>query len=233
MERAAVDSAAVRIVAFAEPTPVRQSQRVVSGTSAPPAKGEIEASPADALLGDLQLRLWMAAYQAGRLDGFDRLYGAVAPPLRRYLITLTRDAAIADDLLQEAFLQVHRYRHTYDRDRPVRPWVFAIARHVFMMYARATRRRLARVGSMPDNLDLPIPPEVEGLADRILVRSALEQIGRERREALLLHHVWGFSFREIAGILGITGVAAKLRSSRGMADLRHLIGDQKVETPNG
>jgi DNA-directed RNA polymerase specialized sigma24 family protein len=63
----------------------------------------------------------------------------------------------------------------------------------------------------------------------MLVRSALEQIGPERREALLLHHVWGFSFREIAGILGITGAAAKLRSSRGMADLHRLIGHSGEE----
>jgi RNA polymerase sigma-70 factor (ECF subfamily) len=125
---------------------------------------------------------------------------------------------------------VHRSRHTYDIDQPPRPWVFAIARHVFLMHARATRRRLTRVGSMPDDVDMPVPPEVEGLADRILVRGALEQIGPDRREALLLHHVWGFSFREIAGILGITDAAAKLRSSRGMADLRLLLRDDRLES---
>jgi hypothetical protein len=39
-------------------------------------------------------------------------------------------------------------------------------------------------------------------------------------EALLLHHEWGFSFEEIAGMLGITAAAARARASRGMADLR-------------
>jgi hypothetical protein len=38
----------------------------------------------------------------------------------------------------------------------------------------------------------------------------------DRREALLLHHVWGFSFAEIGQLLGIRPGAAKLRSSRGM-----------------
>jgi RNA polymerase sigma-70 factor (ECF subfamily) len=80
---------------------------------------------------------------------------------------------------------------------------------------------------------MPVPPDVEGLADRMLVRGALEQLGPERREALLLHHVWGFSFREIAGILGITEAAAKLRSSRGMADLRDLLSDDGLEATNG
>jgi RNA polymerase sigma-70 factor (ECF subfamily) len=213
----------VRIAVLAEPTPVGQSGRAVTGTTLPPLQADVDVPRAEVAPGDEQLRVWMAAYQAGRIDGFDRLYAALAPPLRRYLGILTRDATMADDLLQEAFLQVHRSRHTYDVDQPLRPWVFAIARHVFLMHARATRRRLARVGSMPDDVDMPVPPEVEGLADRMLVRGALEQIGAERRESLLLHHVWGFSFREIAGILGITDAAAKLRSSRGMADLRHLL----------
>jgi RNA polymerase sigma-70 factor (ECF subfamily) len=223
----------MRITVLAEPTRVRQSDWSVTGTIPLPVRVDVDAPSSDASQDDGQLRVWMAGYQAGRLDGFERLYAAVAPPLRRYLVMLTRDAAIADDLLQEAFLQVHRSRHTYDVDQPVRPWVFAIARHVFLMHARATRRRLARVGSMPDDVDTPVPPEVEGLADRMLVRGALEQIGPERREALLLHHVWGFSFREIAGILGITEAAAKLRSSRGMADLRHLLRDDGLETTDG
>lgn len=42
----------------------------------------------------------------------------------------------------------------------------------------------------------------------------------DRREALLLHHAWGFSFAEIGQLLGIRADAAKLRFSRGMADLR-------------
>ena len=45
----------------------------------------------------------------------------------------------------------------------------------------------------------------------------------DRREALLLHHVWGFSFAEIGQMLGIRADAAKLRSSRGMSDLRGLL----------
>lgn len=233
MELAAADPRASRIAVLAEPAPVVQSGRVVTGTVPLSVRGHADAPSADATPDDEQLRGWMADYQAGGLDGFERLYAAIAPPLRRYLAMLTRDAAVADDLLQEAFLQIHRSRHTYDIDRALRPWVFAIARHVFQMNARATRRRLARVGSMPANLDLPVPSELEGLADRMLVRGALEQIGCERREALLLHHVWGFSFREIAGILAITEAAARLRSSRGMADLRRVVGDDGQETTDG
>jgi RNA polymerase sigma-70 factor, ECF subfamily len=178
-----------------------------------------------ARLEDAELRGWMVDYQAGRLEAFDRMYAAIAGPLRRYLTALSRDAAEAQDLLQEAFLQIHRSRHTYDRDQPLLPWVFAISRHVYLMSLRSARRRPLRGAENVEETELPVPPEVDGLADRLELRAAVARIGPDRREAMLLHHVWGFRFREIAAIQGVTESAAKLRSSRGMAELRRTLED--------
>ena len=168
-----------------------------------------------------ELRRLMTTYQAGSLEAFERVYAALAGPLRGYLLALTRNHARAEDLVQEAFLQVHRSRHTYRPDLPVRPWVFAIARHVWMMDQRARARRPAATEELPD---VPVIPEMEALGDRDALRRALSAVLPDRREALLLHHVWGFSFGEIGQLLGIRADAAKLRSSRGMADLRARLG---------
>src|SRR5262245_56447614 len=84
----------------------------------------------------------MQGYLGGRIDAFDGLYDALAGRLRGYLLSLCRDAALADDLLQETFVQMHRSRRTYEPGRPVTPWVFAIARHVYLM--NRTRRPAAR-----------------------------------------------------------------------------------------
>ena len=167
-----------------------------------------------------ELRQLMTAYQAGSLHAFERLYGALAPPLLAYLASLCRDRTHAQDLLQETFLQIHRSRRTYRPDLPVRPWVFTIARHVWLMDRRTRARRPVSDHALPE---LPIPPEVEGLAERDRLRRALASLLPDRREALLLHHVWGFSFAEIGQLLGIRADAAKLRSSRAMGDLRRLL----------
>jgi RNA polymerase sigma-70 factor, ECF subfamily len=164
----------------------------------------------------------MTAYQAGSLAAFDQLYAAVAAPLLSYLVSLCRDRAQAQDLLQEAFLQIHRSRRAYRPGLPVRPWVFTIARHVWLMDVRTRGRRPQAAAELPD---LPVPAEVDGLAARDTVRRALAALLPDRREALLLHHVWGFSFAEIGRLLGIRADAAKLRSSRGMSDLRRALGD--------
>jgi RNA polymerase sigma-70 factor (ECF subfamily) len=172
----------------------------------------------------------MCEYQSGRFDAFDEIYAAIAPALRRYLLSQARDAAKADDLVQETFLQMHRARHTFDPALPLMPWVMAIARHVWLMDRRAISRR----PWAPDDvtqMELPVRAEAAALADRAEVRRALGQVAPARREAVIQHHLLGLSFKEIADRAGIAETAAKLRSSRGMAQLRALLkGSPKAET---
>lgn len=169
----------------------------------------------------------MVAYQRGDEPAFESLYGELAGPVRGFLASLTRDLGRAEDLLQETFFHVHRARHTYDPDRSAKAWVYAIAHNVFLMACRSDRRRGRNEEPGGDDLpDLPVPAEAESLADRDLVRRALGRLPVDRREALLLHHVEGLSFREVGAVLGISTMAAKLRSHRAMAQLRALLSGE-------
>ncbi len=169
---------------------------------------------------DEALRDLMVKYQKGSLEAFRELYARLASELRRYVRFLTRGTDAADDLLQEAFLQLHRSRAAYNPAYAVRPWMFGLARNVCLMNRRATRR-WANIHTMGDDLpDVPVPAEVERLADAEVVRRCLAELPADHAEALTLHHVWGFSFDEIAGMLGVSAVAARARASRGMARLR-------------
>jgi len=169
---------------------------------------------------DESLRDLMVEYQKGSLDAFRELYAHLAPDLRRYVRFLTRGSDAFDDLLQEAFLQLHRSRAAYNAAYPVRPWMFGLARNVCLMDRRATRRRANIHAVVSDLPDVPVPAEVERLADADVIRQCMAQLPADHAEALTLHHVWGFSFDEIAGLLGVTAVAARARASRGMARLR-------------
>jgi RNA polymerase sigma-70 factor (ECF subfamily) len=103
----------------------------------------------------------------------------------------------------------------------VKPWVFGIARYVYLMDRRSKMRKAKFETTAKDDLpELPVASLAEGLPVTDELRHALSEVPDDRREALLLHHVWGFSFREIGGMLGISERAAKLRSFRGIQDLR-------------
>jgi RNA polymerase sigma-70 factor, ECF subfamily len=170
-----------------------------------------------------QLRALMVRYQGGEADAFDALYAQLGPTLRRYLLALARDAQRADDLLQDTFLQIHRSRRTYNPARPVRPWAFAVARHVWLMDQRTRRRKAPPSIDLDAVPELPVPAAAEGLVHQDALRRALAQVPPDRAEALLLHHVWGFDFEEIGKMLGIRAGAARVRASRAMTALRGLL----------
>lgn len=166
----------------------------------------------------------MIAYQRGELEAFEELFAALAVNVRNYLASMTRNLDQAEDLTQETFLQVHRSRRTYLPPRPVKPWIFGIARYVYLMDRRARGRRSRHEVSPRERLpELPVEGLAEDLPLTDALAGALDQLPEDRREAVLLHHVWGFSFREIGSMLGITERAAKLRSFRGVQALRHMI----------
>jgi RNA polymerase sigma-70 factor, ECF subfamily len=175
---------------------------------------------------DQRLRDLMVAYQDGVYGAFEELYAALLGPVRGWLTAATRDRTRAEDLAQETFLQMHRARRTYDPAYPVMPWAMAIARHVYLMDRRTASRRPRYVGE-EDAPERSARPDVERRLGGEPVRDALKRLTPDQRDAILMHHVGGWSFREIARRLGIRETAAKLRSSRGMAKLRdHLEKDR-------
>ena len=180
--------------------------------------GDDEQPPIDGLQ-DL-----MARYQAGEEAAFGEIYGLLARSVRAYLRTLVPAGTDVEDLVQNAFLELHRARRTYLPGQPVRPWVFAIARHVGLMARRTAGRRARREIQPVDELpEISILPRAAGAVDRVALGHALRRLAEPGREAVWLHHVAGFSFREIAAVQGISITAAKVRAHRALSVLRSLL----------
>ena len=161
----------------------------------------------------------MVAYQGGDRAAVERLYALLCNDVQSYFAGACRDRRVTDDLVQDTFLEMHRSRQTYSPPLPVRPWIFGIARNVL---ARA--RRAAKYQGVQSSGDLeaesvlatPCTPAI----DAVDLENAISRLPNTTREPWLLHHVFGFSFHSIAERLGITVMAAKLRSSRASRALR-------------
>ena len=169
----------------------------------------------------------MIEYQRGSMNAFTTLYGEMAPKLRRFIAVLVRDYSVAEDLVQETFLQIHRARHTYTPPRPVRPWAYAIARHVALMHLRSKKRRLAREFAWEVDYDcLGARPEGDAIPERLTLHRELSALRPDNGITVYLHHVLGFEFNEISEIMGISKSAAKVRSHRALKRLRGAIQAQ-------
>ncbi len=105
----------------------------------------------------------------------------------------------------------------------MRPWIYAITRHVALMHLRSMRRRKEMLPD-EDLPEIPVPPEVDQLADRATVQRLLGTLPRAAQEVLILHHLLGLSFEEVGQVLGIAQGTAKVRSHRALKKIReHLV----------
>src|ERR1700740_1692513 len=130
----------------------------------------------------------MIRYQDGSLEAFQEIYAQLAPGVHRYLSHLAGRSEIADDLLQETFLQMHRSRAAYNSTYPVKPWVFGLARNVFLMNRRAARRWAKVHESREDLPDFPVLPEADRLGSQDETRRCILPLFPDQGEDVLLSH---------------------------------------------
>jgi RNA polymerase sigma-70 factor, ECF subfamily len=176
----------------------------------------------------------MAQYCDGDAGAFRALYAAVAPRLHGYLLRMARERALADDLLQQTFLKVHRARAAYIRGADPLPWLYAIAHRTFLDEARRTKRAVVQVAAEEQLPEVPagITGQTDGQrdeprADPALARAALAALAElpaQQREAVVLTKLDGKSVAEAAEIAGTTPGAMKVRAHRGYVALRKALG---------
>src|SRR6185312_8105030 len=84
----------------------------------------------------------MDRYACGDDAAFSELYDLLAPRLTAFLARRTRDDALATDLVQQTFLQMHASRRHFSEGADVMPWAFAIARRLLIDVVRKSGREL-------------------------------------------------------------------------------------------
>jgi RNA polymerase sigma factor (sigma-70 family) len=179
---------------------------------------------------EAQWRLWMIGAQSGDAASYELLLCGLLPPLRAYARRRGVSDEVAEDLVQNVLLSIHRARHTYRPERPFGPWLWSIARNALVDAHRARAVREAREGELPHgpaSLDLLIGSGDSldaGVLRRDLER-ALLQLPERQREAVHLLHIEGLSAKEAAQRAGTTAGAVKVRAHRGYRALRRLLGD--------
>ena len=174
---------------------------------------------------DERLMRLMKLYQDGDGEVLAEIYGIIAPGLVNYLYRRCGDRALAEDLLQEVFLRVHKVRHTYLTDRPVKPWIYAIARHVCIDALRKKgRRREVGCEEAANDSAAARPYGDRGPAYGMdEIERALENLPTAQREAMMLTKISGLSIREASAVLGISEGAVKVKVHRAVKTVHRLL----------
>ena len=152
------------------------------------------------------------------------------PRLRRFAYALSRDAADADDLVQQTVLKALAGRESFRPGTNFAGWLFRIQRNEFISELRRTRLIVDVFDEVATTLSVA-PRQEGGLILREFL-GAFRQLPRGSRQALLLAQLEGLSYQQIADHAGIAQGTVKSRISRGRATLARLLDrpepDQQV-----
>ena len=170
----------------------------------------------DAILDDA-----MDHYATGDDAAFAIVYDRLAPRLTSFLVERTRDRALAEDLTQQTFLQMHCARETYVTGAPVAPWAFAIARRLVIDAFRKRQREVIDADASSELRD-DDDPERRLLTSRHVahIADALAGLPASQRRAFALLKLEGRSLAEAAVAMGKSVLAVKLCAHRAYVSVR-------------
>ena len=175
----------------------------------------------------------MARVQAGDHGAFEPLVRRYEKRLFGYFLNLVEDPATAADLAQETFVRVYRAVPRYRESGRFESWLFRIAANLVRSRRRRPDQRAAHVSleeTPAAERELAArggerrPDEAAWRAElRDALEKALPQLPLVFREAVVLRDVQGWSYREIAEMLGVEEGTVKSRAHRGRQRLRELL----------
>jgi RNA polymerase sigma-70 factor, ECF subfamily len=159
----------------------------------------------------------MECARNGDGDAFHALFTEIGPLITRFLRRRMSDQAEIEDVCQEVLIAVYKSRHTYQPERPLEPWLFAIVRKVTFEHLRQNRRQLAFQIMTDEIPDIPVDCS-SGLA--VELREAMEQLSPSQVEALGLTKLLGLSVADASRRAGTSVTSMKVRVHRAYESLK-------------
>jgi RNA polymerase sigma factor (sigma-70 family) len=174
-------------------------------------------------IGDSEL---MRQVRGGRTAALATLFERHHARLYRYCLRMTGNRAAAEDLVQDVFMKMLKYKATFKDDSEFVPWMFGIGRNASLAHLRRTADD-RWVDTDVDNAvradEATEDTQHDGQDE--LVRRALQRLPADRREVLVLSRYEYKTYDEIAKTLECSVGAVKVRAHRAMKQLREIYLD--------
>ena len=167
--------------------------------------------------------LVMLAVRDGDVERIGVLFDRHHRMLFNFFLRLTANRGLSEDLVQDVFFRMLKYRQTFQAGTHFTSWMYQIARNAHIDQAR--KRRLEIVPDDEASWDSVASPDADPQArleqaqEVKLLRRALDRLPLEKREVLVLSRFQNLKYSEIAEVLGCEVGAVKVRVFRAVREL--------------
>jgi RNA polymerase sigma-70 factor, ECF subfamily len=165
---------------------------------------------------------WVLRAQSGDREALNELLKAFQEPLYRYIFSLVRQQHLAEDILQEVFIRIHRKLGWLREPELFRSWAFRVATNETFRHLKREARWSDQIRDEDALNAIPAPPPREECAAELLERlpQLVGNISPASRAVIVLYYLHEMSLEEVAAVLAIPLGTVKSRLAYGLESLR-------------
>ena len=164
----------------------------------------------------------MQEVRDGEVGKLETLFDRHHRSLFHYFLHLTSNRAVSEDLVQEVFFRILKYRHTYQPDTSFRAWLFQIGRNAHLDYLGRHKGEVAMPEESAQDFassEAPADRQVQAKQEAELLHRALAALPPEKREVLVMSRFLELKYEEIATALQCEVGTVKVRVYRALREL--------------
>jgi len=166
----------------------------------------------------------MELVRDGKVEKLAILFERYQTMLYNFFLRLTGNRAASEDLVQEVFIRILKYRAGYQGENRFVVWMFQIARNAHVDFLRKKKGEVAlddQFAEAPSQEPLP-EERFEADQEAALVRRTLDKLPPKKRELLVLFRFQNLKLREIAELLDVQVGTVKVQVHRALKDLSRI-----------
>ncbi len=168
----------------------------------------------------------MLKVKSGEVDKLGLLYERYKKMLLGFFFKMNHDLAASEDLVQNVFVRILKYKHTFTGSGKFSTWMYHLARNMYYDQYRKNKKELKNVAvdSVSYKLvdDTSIEIQLDDNEQQLQLKRALQELHPEKRELLILSRYQDMKYQEIAEVTGMSEGAVRVKIHRTLKELKEI-----------